>query len=306
MDLSQLEVFVAVVEERHFSRAAGKLGRTQAAVSQTIKKLEGDLGAALLDRNSKGVIPTEAGRLLYDYARRLLDLRDETTQALRQLDTLTAGRLVIGANEQTVTYLLPWLERFIRMYPAVHVEVKRCRASDVPAEVLRHGVELGVISFAPPEAGLHALTIATDAVALVTAPNHPLAGRASVSIRELGQETFIAHNVVSRYRLQVVEAFARHRTPLRITVELPSIEAIKRMIEAGMGVSLLPRLCVAAEVARGQLAAVPVREMRLARKLRVVYRQPSSLSRAAQAFIALVRHPEPENISPESTRTEST
>jgi DNA-binding transcriptional LysR family regulator len=289
VELSQLEVFVTVVEERHFSRAASRLGRTQAAVSQTIKKLESDLGAALLDRNSKGVIPTEAGRLLYDYARRLLDLRDETTQALRQLDALAAGRLVIGANEQTVTYLLPWLERFIRKYPAVHVEVKRCRASDVPAEILRHSVELGVISFAPPETGLRSLTIATDAVALVTAPNHPLAGRTSVSIRELGQETFIAHNVISRYRLQVVEAFARHRTPLRITVELPSLEAIKRMVEAGIGVSLLPRLCVAAEVARGQLAAVPVREMRLARKLRVVYQYSSPLSRAAQAFLALVR-----------------
>lgn len=291
MDLAQLEVFTTVVEERHFSRAAHRLARTQAAVSQTIKKLEGELGTALLDRNAKGVAPTEAGRLLYDYARRLLDLREETTHALRQLEELSAGRLVVGANEQTVTYILPWLERFIRAYPAVHVEVKRCRASDVPAEIMRHGVELGVVSFAPPESGLRSLVVATDAVALVTAPRHPLAGRAAVSIRELGQETFIAHNVVSRYRLQVVEAFARHRTPLRIAVELPSIEAIKRMVEAGVGVSLLPRLCVAGEVARGQLAAIPVREMRLARKLRVVYRRASPLSRAAQAFVNLVRTP---------------
>ncbi|OYT71083.1 MAG: LysR family transcriptional regulator [Chloracidobacterium sp. CP2_5A] len=289
MDLAHLEVFTAVVEEQHFSRAAARLARTQAAVSQTIKKLESDLGVALLDRNSKGVITTEAGRLLYDYARRLLDLRDEAAQALRRLDELTAGRLVIGANEQTVTYILPWLERFIRTHPAVRVEVKRCRASDVSSELLRHGVELGVISFAPPEAGLRALTVATDAVALVTAPDHPLAKRQSVSIRELGQEVFIAHNIVSRYRLQVVEAFARHRTPLRIAVELPSIEAIKRMVEAGVGVSALPRLCVAAEVERGQLAAIPVREMRLARKLRVVYRAQSPLSRAAQAFVDLAR-----------------
>ncbi|MFQ3639251.1 MAG: LysR family transcriptional regulator [Chloracidobacterium sp.] len=289
MELSYLEVFTAVVEEKHFSRAATRLARTQAAVSQTIKKLESDLGAALLDRNSKGVMPTQAGRLLYDYARRLLDLRDETLHAMHQLDALTAGRLVIGANEQTVTYILPWLERFIRAHPGVQVEVKRCRASDVPSEVLRHGVELGVISFAPPEDGLRAVTFATDAVALVTAPEHPHARRGEVSIRELGQEVFIAHNIVSRYRLQVVEAFARHRTPLRIAVELPSIEAIKRMVEAGIGVSILPRLCVAAETTRGQLVAIPVREMRLARKLRVVYRQPASLSRAAQAFVTLVR-----------------
>lgn len=289
VDLSHLEVFTAVVEERHFSRAARRLARTQAAVSQTIKKLEHELGTALLDRNAKGVIPTAAGRLLYDYARRLLDLRNETTQALRQLDELTAGRLVIGANEQTVTYILPWLERFIRAYPAVHVEVKRCRASEVPSEILRHGVELGVVSFAPPDSGLRSLIVATDAVALVTAPHHALAGRSVVSIRELGQETFIAHNVVSRYRLQVIEAFARHRTPLRIAVELPSIEAIKRMVESGVGVSILPRLCVAAETARGQLAAMPIREMRLARKLRVVYRRQSPLSRAAQAFVNLVR-----------------
>jgi DNA-binding transcriptional LysR family regulator len=119
----------------------------------------------------------------------------------------------------------------------------------------------------------------------VVPPRHPLAGEKSVSIRQLGAESFVAHNVVSPYRLKVLEAFKRHKTPLNIGVEMPTIEAIKRFVAAGNGVALVPGIAVEPELNRGDLVAVPVKELKLERKLRLVYRKGGQLSHAARAFL---------------------
>jgi len=109
-----------------------------------------------------------------------------------------------------------------------------------------------------------------------------------VSIRQLGTVDFVAHNVPSAYRKKVLEAFQRHHTPLHMGVELPTLEAIKRFVAMGNGVALIPGLCVEHELARRELVAVPVRELRMERKLRIINRKGSGLSHAAQAFLKVV------------------
>jgi DNA-binding transcriptional LysR family regulator len=126
-------------------------------------------------------------------------------------------------------------------------------------------------------------------LALVVAPDHPLAGLAEVSVRELGVESFIAHNVRSPYRERVVKTFEKYKTPLNISIELPTLESIKRLVEQGMGVALMPRSAAGLEITRGQLSAVSVREMRLERRLFLVYRRDAKLSHAAIAFIKATR-----------------
>jgi len=116
MELSQLEVFLAVARERRFSRAAKKLYRTQSAVSQTIRKLEDELGEALFDRSSREGILTDAGRVLFEYAEKLINLRTEAAESLTELRELQKGKLVIAANEFTVLYLLPILAEFRRLH----------------------------------------------------------------------------------------------------------------------------------------------------------------------------------------------
>jgi len=135
MELSQLEVFLAVARERRFSRAAEKLFRTQSAVSQTIRKLEDELGEALFDRSSREGVLTDAGKVLLEYAEKLINLRSEAAESLTELRELQKGKLVIAANEFTVLYLLPVLAEFRRLHPMIKITVERALGSHIPDEV---------------------------------------------------------------------------------------------------------------------------------------------------------------------------
>src|ERR1700693_3100200 len=285
MELSQLEVFLAVAREHRFSRAAEKLYRTQSAVSQTIRKLEDELGKALFDRSSREGVLTDAGQVLYEYAEKLLNLRQDAHESLAELRELQKGKLVIAANEFTALYLLPVLAEFRRLHPMIKITVQRALGSRIPDDVLQHSAELGVLSYKPEEPRLHSEVTYLDELVLVVPPKRPLATAREVSIRQLGAESFVAHIVSSPYREKVLQAFKRHKTPLHMDIELPTLQAIKRFVAMGNGVALLPAISVESELARGELVHIPVRELRLHRKLRLVYRPAARLSHAARAFL---------------------
>jgi DNA-binding transcriptional LysR family regulator len=288
MDLFQLETFLAVAEERSFSRAATRLHRTQPAVSQAIAKLESELGEVLLERSSRDGTLTDAGEVLREYAVKLLNLRTEAAGALSELRELHRGRLNLAANEYTCLYLLPVLDEFRRRNPRIKVAVQRALASRISDEVLIHSVEIGVLSFKPDDPQIRSVVVYRDELDFVVNPKHPLAQQEEVSIRQLGTQNFIAHNIPSPQRQKVIDTFKRHKTPLRMGVELPSLEAIKRFVEMGNGVALVPGLTVKTELASGALVRVPVRELRLERRLRLVYRREASLSHAAVDFLRVV------------------
>ena len=291
MDLFQLETFLAVAEERSFSRAATRLHRTQPAVSQVIAKLEAELGETLLERSSRDGTLTDAGEVLRDYALKMLNLRSEASAALVDLRALQQGSLRLAANEYTCLYLLPVLDAFRREHPRVKVAVQRSLASRISDEVLSHSVELGVVSFRPEDLQVRSYLVYRDDLVCVVAPSHPLAQERSASIARLGREPFIAHNVPSPLRQKVIGAFKRHKTPLKMEVELPSLEAIKRFVERGNGVALVPRLTVETELANKALVSISVPELHVERKLRLVMRKQAALSHAAQAFLQVVeRH----------------
>ena len=287
MDINQLEVFVTVARERSFSRAGEALGRTQPAVSQAIARLEQDVGERLFDRSSKDGTLTPAGEVLLEHARHILNLRQSALEAVHELRDLKAGKVTISANEHTVFYLLPVIQRFRRLHPDIKVEVVRGVASRIPEQITAREVELGVISFAPDDPSLRSIEVMTDELVLIAATTHKLANRREVSIKELGGETFVAHNAPSPYRRQVLEAFAKHKTPLNIVVELPSLEAIKLLVQQGSDIALVPRLTAEVEIASGLLKELRVKEIRLERKLNIIYRRNSELSHAAKAFIEM-------------------
>ncbi len=289
MDLFQLETFLAVAEERSFSRAAARLRRSQPAVSQVVAKLEAELGETLLDRSLRDGTLTDAGRVLSGYAQRILNLREEAGHALGELRALHTGRLDLAANEYTCMYLLPLLDAFRRQHPQLKIAVQRSLASRIPDEVLQHSVDLGVLSFRPDDAQLRSYIVYRDQLVCIVGRQHALAQVGEASIRRLGQETFVAHNVPSPLRQKVIEAFRRHRTPLCMEVELPSLEAIKRFVERGNGVALVPRLTVEAELAADSLVGVRVPELHMERQLRLVSRRRTELSHAAEAFLEIVK-----------------
>jgi len=285
MELSQLEVFLAVAREHRFSRAAEKLYRTQSAVSQTIRKLEDELGESLFDRSSREGVLTDAGQVLFEYAEKLLNLRHDAHVSLAELRELQKGKLVIAANEFTALYLLPVLAEFRRLHPMIKITVQRALGSRIPDDVLQHSAELGVLSYKPEEPQLHSIVVYLDELVLVVPPKHPLATAKRVSIRQLGAESFVAHIFSSPYREKVLKTFQKHKTPLHMDLELPTLQAIKQFVALGSGVALMPEMSVETEVARGELVRIPVRELRVQRKLRLVYRKEAGLSHAARAFL---------------------
>ncbi|HST52950.1 MAG TPA: LysR substrate-binding domain-containing protein [Pyrinomonadaceae bacterium] len=290
MEITQLEFFLRVVEERSFSRAAERVFRTQPAVSLAIRRLEEEVGAPLFDRSEKTPTLTDVGEVVYEYAQRIVALRAQARGAVAELRALARGRVRVGANESTSLYLLPdVILRFRERHPQVRVEIFRHTSARLPREVLDRNVDLALMAYEPPGDDLEAFPVLEDELVLVTHPDHALARRDSVSVEDLGAESFLAHNVRAASREKVVETFAEHNTPLNISLELATIETIKRFVQKQIGIAFVPRMCVAEELERGTLAAVPVRDLTYRRTLWAARRRNATLPHAANAFLELLR-----------------
>ena len=288
MDLYPLHVFLTVAAEKSFSRAAERLLRTQPAVSLAVQRLEAELGEKLIDRSAKELVLTDAGHTVLDYARRFESLRQELENSLAELRDKSSGRLVIGANESTTLYLLRHIGNYRRLYPKVKVQVRRSLSSKIPTELIDGNLELGVISYDPNDERLVTKVIYTDSLVFVVSPKHRFADRESVSIAELDMETFIAHNVISPYREVVLREFQRHKVPLNMDVEMPTVETIRKLVQSNQGVAFMPRMCVGPELEQGTLRAVKVNELNVERKIRLVYPARRALSHAAKAFLEVI------------------
>src|SRR5712671_7740538 len=291
MELHSLQVFLTIASEKSFSRAAGKLLRTQPAISLSLQRLEQELGEKLIDRSGKDLILTDAGRTVLEYARRFQSLHQEMDNSIAELRDNSAGRLTIGANESTTLYLLGHIERYRQLYPKVKVQVRRSLSSKIPTELIDGNLELGVISYDPNDDRLVTKVIYTDSLVFVVSPKHRCADRESVSITELDMETFIAHNVISPYREVVLREFQRHKVPLNMEVEMPTVETIRKLVQSNQGVAFMPRMCVGQELEQGTLRAVKVNELNVERKIRLVYPARRALSHAAKAFLEVIQQP---------------
>jgi DNA-binding transcriptional LysR family regulator len=289
MDLAQLRIFVCVVQERSFSRAAEKLLRTQPAISIAMRRLEEEVGEQLIDRAGRTLNVTEAGAVLLTYAQRMLHLHDEALAEVGQLRGLYKGKIMIGANESTSLYFLPrLLLEFRERNAMIRIEVSRSLSERIPAEVIDRNLDFGFLSFDPKHPSLESEVVCRDRLVLVASPRHRFAGE-RVRIADLGGEHFIAHNVRTPTRARIFDLFERNNTPLNISMEIATLETIKEFVTRDTGVAILPRLAVEGDLAAGNLIVVDVEDLALERTIRVVFRREDVLSHAARSFLALVR-----------------
>ena len=282
----QLEMFVATAEVRGVQRAAERVFRTQPAVSMALRKLEEELGAPLFDRSNRGAyVLTATGESLYSSAKRLLTLRDEALTHIRELHSLERGRVRIGANESAGVYLLPRLiEAFRRKHPMIRIDVSRQNTSQLIQEIRDNSVDLALISFMPEEKDIEAVPLMKDELVLIAHPEHSLAGKKKIHIRDLGNESFIAHTVASRSRHRVIEAFRSSETPLNITMEVAMIETIKKLIAMNLGIGFVPEMCVRDEIDRGALVRLPLEGFEYQRTLWLARRRTDAHSHASREF----------------------
>ena len=289
MQLPDLAAFLAVASDRSFSAAARRLHRTQPAISQAVRRLEDELGERLFDRSSRDGTLTEAGRLLRDYAQRLLGLASEAQTAVQELQQVRRGRVIVGANEAAVHSLLPHLERFAAAHPQVAIDVRRVPSRQIATAILDRSIDFGVLTFLPADRGIQTLPLGGDDIVLLTSPKHALSSRRRVSIEEVGRQVVIAHNDPSPTRDRVLRAYERRHTSINIQISLPSLDGIKRAVEMGIGVALLPRRCALTEIARGHLVAIKVPELAGSRQVRLAFRRAGERSHAAEAFLEIVK-----------------
>ena len=289
MDLLQLEHFLAVAEEGNFTRAAERVCRTQPAVSQSIKKLEDEIGAPLFARDVHDITLTDAGNTLLEYAQRMVKLRDDAMRRLAELRNLDQGTLSIAAHESAAVYLLPGpLRGYLDRFPSIRVGIYRSRLDEIPRQVMDREVDIGFVKDQPAFHELHSILIHSDEMVLVASPNHPLARRERVRVEDLGDQPFVLHHVCSTTQQKILRLFESHQTRCRIAAELWSFENIKNFVRQEVGLAIVPRVCVAQEIVAGALAEIPVEGLDMPRQTFMVYREKSYLSAAAAQFIDVV------------------
>jgi DNA-binding transcriptional LysR family regulator len=290
MDLLQLEHFIAVCEEGTFTRAAERVFRTQSAVSQSIKKIEDEIGAPLFARGMHDVTLTETGKVVLDYARRMVRLREEATRQIGALRNLNAGTLTIAAHESAAVYLLPApLRSYLRKFPDIKVGIYRSRLDDIPRQVLDREVDIGFVKEEPMFRGLKSVDVHTDEMILIASPRHPLVARGEVWIRDLGQEAFVVHHLCVSTEQTILRLFDSHATPCRIVAELWSFENIKSFVQEDVGLAIVPRITVQQELRDGLLVEIPVQELRVPRRTLMIHRDQGYLSDSAREMIRIVR-----------------
>jgi DNA-binding transcriptional LysR family regulator len=293
MDLWQLHIFCRVVECKSFSKAADIVHLSQPTVSSHIKDLEEHFGCQLIDRLAKEAAPTQAGRLLYSHARRLLALRDETEAAMARQQGKTSGSLAVGGSTIPGTYLLP---RVIGRFKAEHPQVVLSLVIEDTQRIItsvREGVvELGVVGAETRERQVLQERLAADEMRLIVPGGHPWASRKNIPLPLLLKEPYLVRERGSGTLASIQASLTRlgHSSEeLNIVAEMGSTEAIRQGIKGGIGVSILSTLAVADDLASGALKAVAVEGLNLSRSFFLTRHRQRSLSPLAAAFIDFLR-----------------
>ncbi|MGE5255477.1 MAG: selenium metabolism-associated LysR family transcriptional regulator [Hyphomicrobiales bacterium] len=293
MDLWQLHIFCRVVEWRSFSKAAEAVHLSQPTVSSHIKDLEAHFGCPLIDRLSKEALPTDAGRLLYGYARRLLALREEIETAMAQYQGKTRGRLVIGGSTIPGAYLLPRVVgQFKKLYPQVMLSLTIADTDRIIAGVLEGSLEFGVVGAESREKNILQEVLISDEMRLIVPAWHPWALKKKIALALLLTEAYIARERGSGTLRSLEESLRRRGHDvgeLNIVAEMGSTEAIRQGIKEGIGVSILSTLAIAEDLASGSLKAVAVEGLDLTRRFYITRRRQRSLSPLGTAFIDFLK-----------------
>ena len=290
MDLGQLEAFVQVASHRSFSRAAASLFLTQPSVTARIQSLERDLGEALFERDGRGVRLTDVGTAFLPHAERVLKALQEGRDALEGLRHLDIGSLRLGSALTVSTYVLPkLLKEFRHRYPGIDVSVRTGRSYHVLQMVLADEVQVALTrSISHPDA--ETIDVYEDTILLVTNPEHAFATRGAVTLEEVSREPLILFDRGSSYRSLIQGLFEDAGIVPREAMELDSMEAAKKMVEEGLGISLLPRAAVERDIELGYLKDIRIKKVTPpGRRIALIYRRNRRPSRAALAFIALLR-----------------
>ena len=289
MDLHRLEGFCKVYEMKSFSRGARACLLSQPTVSEHIRYLETFLDVQLFDRLGRQVVPTRAGGILYDYARRMLNLRREATRALELYRGKMSGELELGGSTIPGQYILPSLiGKFKQSFADIRIKLVIADTMKITNMVLEGSVELGVVGAKTKNSKLEFDRLFDDELVLVISPNHKWAERSSISLDELADLPFIMREQGSGTRMMMLHLLEQadfDPQRLKVVAEMGSTDAIRQAIKAEVGVSILSRRAIADELNFQQLFKIPIKDLSFTRHFYLVIHKKRSRSPLGEAFV---------------------
>ena len=289
MDFDQLTTFMEVAKLGSFSRAGQKVFRSQSAVSAQIRQLEQEYGDRLLDRSGKDVTLTPAGRVLFAYAERLLQMRDESLLAVADQGASPRGTLSIGANEATCLYVLPDVfAKFSSLYPGVQISIYRNFSYKIVEKLENGALDVGIVTLPVKSSSLKTHAIYRDQLMVMVSPQNPLAKHDVVSVADVAKQPLLLPKTGYSRRL-MDKLFRPYAAQLQVRMELPSVGMIKSFVAAGLGVSLISASFARDQVLAGRVKLIGLQDEELWRELGVAYRRDRTLPRATSTFISTVR-----------------
>ncbi len=286
MQLESLKMFCDVVETGSFSRAAQLNHVTQSAVSQQIRALEKRYEQKLLSRSARQVTPTPAGERLFRGSKEILARFSEVEQEIREQGTQIAGTTSVSAIYSVGLHELQSIQKaLLKTHQKVNMRLSYRRSDQVYDDVILGAAEIGVVAYPQPRAGVDILPFRDDKLAVVCAPSHPLASKARVSMAALAGVPFIAFDREAPTRKAIDRLFRERDVELNPVMEMDNVETVKRAVEMGLGVAVLPVATVQHEVAAGTLVAKPFAEGTFSRPIGILIRKGKYLDRASQAVL---------------------
>jgi DNA-binding transcriptional LysR family regulator len=292
MQIETLKIFCDLVETQSFSQAAERNFVTQSAVSQQVRGLEEKFKRRLLERvrGRREVRLTDSGRSFYEESRSVLAAYEGLQERMRALDGTVSGTVRVATVYSIGLHELPpVVRRFMGLYPHAKIDLEYSRTTRIVRDVLSGSIELGIVAYPEKRRGLTILPLAGDRLVLICPPTHPLAERKKIRATELSGQDFVLFERDIPTRRATDRIFKAHGVTLHRVAEFDNIETIKRAVEVGFGLAIVPRLSVLDEQKSGQLAVVALAEAEWTRTTGIIHRSDRTLGTAARKFIELLK-----------------
>jgi DNA-binding transcriptional LysR family regulator len=293
LDSGRLETFLAVARERGFSRAARALHKTQSSISQAVAQLEAELGERLFDRVGRGALLTEAGRLLVPHAEAIFEEMQRARVHIESARALETGELVIGTSDTLACYLLPpVLAAFRTRFPRVELRLDNRPSPATTAAVAERRVHVGVVSLPlppPDDPRVHVEALLPQADRVICPPGHPIGGRRRITLADLSRHPLLLLDRSTGTRAFLEAAFAQRGLVPSVIMEMSSVEVLKRLVELGFGLSVVPDFAATRETAARTLVARPIADLPAGRSVGLCTPASTPLPRATAAFVELAR-----------------
>ncbi|MCC7085532.1 MAG: LysR family transcriptional regulator, partial [Pirellulales bacterium] len=290
MHLKSLKIFCDVVYRRSFSRAADENGISQSGASQVVNQLERHLKVKLIDRSKRPFTLTPEGEIYYEGCRKLVERYFALEEEIRTLHDEVSGRVRVASIYSVGLHLMHrYLHEFLHDHPKANVRLEYLHPHRVYEAVENDQADIGLVSYPKSSRTIKAIGWRDEPMILACAPTHPLSKHKSVTLAEVAAEPIVGFDADLAIRREIDRALYEHRSDFRVVMEFDNIETIKRAVEVGSGVSLLPAPTVVREIGGGTLVAVPLAGNQLVRPLGIIQRRGKNLGVTARRFIELLR-----------------